>query len=219
VEGVVARLREAQELDPALAFDPEAEARALTVASLIATGKSRARAGDVDGAIESLQKARELKPALALNPETAAVRWSAAALIERGDRLVAQGKAKEALAAYEAAQEADPTLRISAASWNSLCWWGSLRGYGADVMAACERAVTLVPESGFFRWSRGLARVLTGDYAGAIADIKLGVEGLRKSELMKPLVAEWQAKLAALEAGRNPFDPATLEALRLRELE
>jgi hypothetical protein len=68
------------------------------------------------------------------------------------------------------------------------------------------------------RVSRGLARALTGDYAGAIEDFKLGVEWLRNSALLKPLVSEWQAWLTALEAGRNPFDSATLEALRLREM-
>jgi hypothetical protein len=219
VEGAVARLRKAQELDPALAFDPEAEARAVTVASLMTTGKSWARAGEVGRATESLQRARELNPTMALNPQTAAARWAASALIERGRRLVEQGKAKEAMASYEAAQEADPTLRIAGASWDHLCWWGSLREYAADVMAACERAVTLVPESVPYRFSRGLARALTGDCAGAIEDLKLGVEWLRKSALLKPLLSEWQAHLAALAAGRNPFDSATLEALRLRELQ
>jgi hypothetical protein len=110
-------------------------------------------------------------------------------------------------------------LRIAAASWNHLCRRGSLRGCGADVMVACERAVTLVPESGIFRLSRGLVRALTGDYAGATEEFKLGVEWLRKSDLLKPLRVTWQARLVELEAGRNPFDAAPLEALRLSEVE
>ena len=66
MDGAVASLREARELDPRLAFDPEAEAKSLTVAGLIAKGKGRARAGDVGGATESLQRARELNPAITL---------------------------------------------------------------------------------------------------------------------------------------------------------
>jgi tetratricopeptide (TPR) repeat protein len=91
----------------------------------------------VDGAIESLQTARELNPTMVLDPQATVSRWAASALVERGIRLVEQGKAKEALASYEAAQEVDPRLRISADSSNLLCWRGSLRGYAADVMAAC----------------------------------------------------------------------------------
>jgi hypothetical protein len=46
VEAVAASFQKAQELDPTLVVEPEAEASALTVASLIAISKSRARAGD-----------------------------------------------------------------------------------------------------------------------------------------------------------------------------
>jgi tetratricopeptide (TPR) repeat protein len=118
-------LREAQELEPALNLDPEAEASALTVANLIAKGKNRAQAGDMAGATESLQKARELTPTMNLDPQVAAARWGASALIERGGRLVAQGKANEVLASYEAAQEVNPRLRVSSQSWNLLRCYGS----------------------------------------------------------------------------------------------
>lgn len=217
IDGAVASLREAWELDPQLAFDPEAETKSLTVAGLIAQGKGRARGGDVGGATESLQRARELNPSMTLTPQVAAARWAASALIERGGRLIEQGKVKEALASYDAAQAVDPELRISAGSWNHLCWRGSLRGYAAAVIAACEQAVKLVPEHGSFRNSRGLARALMGDYAGAIEDFKFSVEWSRQSVFLKPFGPKRQAWVAELEASRNPFDSATLEALRLSE--
>jgi tetratricopeptide (TPR) repeat protein len=198
-----------------LDLDPETEAGALTVANLIAKGKNRARAGDVAGATESLQKARELNPAMSLDPQAAAARWAASALIERGGRLIEQGKANEALALYEAAQEVDPRLRVSPQSWNLLCWRGSLRGYAADIMVACEQAVKLVVEHGDFRDSRGLARALLGDYASAIEDFKFTIESMPEYEVFKHLRSKWQAWVAELEAGRNPFDSATLEVLRL----
>ncbi|MBM3235373.1 hypothetical protein FJZ31_03630 [Candidatus Poribacteria bacterium] len=43
-------------------------------------------------------------------------------------------------------------------------------------MYACERAVTLEPENGDYRASRGLAQALTGDYAGAVEDFQFYVE-------------------------------------------
>jgi regulator of sirC expression with transglutaminase-like and TPR domain len=39
-------------------------------------------------------------------------------------------------------------------------------------MKACEQAVTLAPEDSDIRDSRGLARVLTGNVDGAIADFQ-----------------------------------------------
>ena len=61
-----------------------------------------------------------------------------------------------------------------------------------------------------FRDSRGLARALTGDYAGAIEDFEYYVEHSGNDTS----VAKREAWIAELEAGRNPFDDETLETLR-----
>ncbi len=90
--------------------------------------------------------------------------------------LAIQGLLVEALAAYAEAQTLDPTLEISARSWNTLCWFGSLWGYATAVLDACERAVELAPENGDYHDSRGLARALTGDYEGAIEDFEFYIE-------------------------------------------
>jgi len=58
---------------------------------------------------------------------------------------------------------------------NSMCWFGSLSGFAAQVMPACERAgLSGAVEHAWQNWrdSRGVARAITGDYAGAIEDFQ-----------------------------------------------
>lgn len=55
---------------------------------------------------------------------------------------------------------------------NSLCWDGGKAGYGKEVLPACNRLVDLSSGNVGYRDSRGLARALAGDSAGAIADFE-----------------------------------------------
>jgi hypothetical protein len=107
---------------------------------------------------------------------------------------------------------------------NRLCWNSSLGGVAEEVVGTCEQAVELASEQEkpFHVDSRGLNRALTGDTAGAIEDFQFFVEQLRdidpENEEMASAIAEAiaprEAWIAALEAGKNPFDEATLEDLR-----
>ena len=82
----------------------------------------------------------------------------------------------QALTAYREAREWDPELEISSKIQNELCWNGSLAGRAADVLPHCERAVAAVPDDAHFKDSRGLARALTGDLAGAAEDFRAFVD-------------------------------------------
>lgn len=137
-------------------------------------GKKQAQAGQVDTAVASLRKAKALDPSLELDPTTEAGRLAAPALVAEGERLAMQGQVKEPIKAYSEAERLDPTLKIAAKSWNTLCWYGSLWQYAAEVMPACEKAVARAPESekGSYRDSRGVARALVGNYPGAIEDFE-----------------------------------------------
>jgi len=98
-------------------------------------------------------------------------------------------------------------------SWNRLCWLGSLANRAAEVMSACQQAVTLAPENGNIRDSRGLALALTGDYQGAIDDFTAFITWSRaqyRPEEERTLRESW---IKVLAAGKNPFDKATLETL------
>jgi tetratricopeptide (TPR) repeat protein len=195
--------------------------------SVLQEAQELARAGDLEAAVILFRRARTLDPSLAFQPEAEANKWAAQGLLTQGEELVRQGHVPEALAAYADAQQRDPTLHISAEQWNRLCWLGSLEGHAAVVLHACEQAVTLEPDDGSAHQSRGIARALTGDFNGAIADLDLFItwslanwqfplafgSEQDKTSLMA-LLAKRQSWIEALQAGRNPFDAAMLEELR-----
>lgn len=136
-----------------------------------------------------------------------------AAMLERAADAAGHGPRPRADRLYrllgrEAAAGADGQLA------NGVCWYGSLDGRPADVLPACERAVALLPDQGEVRDSRGLARALTGDRPGAIDDFSAFVAWARQDTARAPHAAVREAWIAALRAGRDPFDAATLHALR-----
>ena len=100
---------------------------------------------------------------------------------------------------------------------NAICWRGSLDGSAARVLPVCERAVALLPELPEIRDSRGLARALTGNVSGAIEDFTTFIESAHQTAQLADRAADREVWVAALRAGRNPFDAATLTALRDRE--
>jgi CubicO group peptidase (beta-lactamase class C family) len=135
-------------------------------------------------------------------------------MMEQGELLARHGMIDEALRVYSELQETDPTLQIPASAWNVICWRGSLWGHADEVMEACELAVSIDPGNAAHADSRGLARALTGDYAGAAADFARyaeWLEGRRGYERECELRLAW---IAGLEAGRNPFDEMTLAEMR-----
>jgi hypothetical protein len=140
--------------------------------------------------------------------------FAAAVKLSQGMSWVKEGKVQEAIQAYNQALSIDPNLDISAESWNSLGWYGSLYGYAADVLFACEKAVNLEPNYERYYDSRGLAKALTGDLTGSLADFQVFVENEifpHYAENFKQRRLRW---VEALKAGENPFTPEELEALR-----
>ncbi|NER31519.1 MAG: hypothetical protein F6J89_28855, partial [Symploca sp. SIO1C4] len=135
--------------------------------------------------------------------------WAALALVKKGENLAIEGKAKEAITNYQQAQKFDSKLKISADSWKTLCWYGSLHGYAAKVMDACEKAVTLEPDSGMILDSRGVARALTGNTAGAIEDFQAFINWT-DSDSDKEQRQGW---IDALKAGKDPFTKAEIDSL------
>jgi WD40 repeat protein len=97
---------------------------------------------------------------------------------------------------------------------NQLCWNGSIDGFAEAAMPACERAIELDPENGGYADSRGLARALTGDYSGAVADFSRFVAWAKEHNASNEFIKPREAWIAALQAGQNPFDAETLKDLR-----
>ena len=172
-------------------------------------GNNRARASDVDRAVASLRSALELDPTLQLNPEADARRFAAEALVGKGSLLVRQSRVKDAIAAYTGAERLDPTLKISARSWRTLCWCGSLWRHAGEVMFACERAMELESDNKSIRDSRGVARAMTGNIKGAIEDFQ---EYMKKVEdtVKKSQRQRW---VDTLQAGEDPFTDEEIKTL------
>jgi tetratricopeptide (TPR) repeat protein len=134
----------------------------------------------------------------------------ALALVREGQDLVQSGSVTEAVARYTTAQRRSNKLRITAPSWNTLCWWGGLWNQAAEVVPACDRAVELAPDNANIKDSRGFVRALTGDLEGAIQDFEAFVESSSDAET----VAKRQAWIEALRAGQQPVTPEVLAAER-----
>ena len=80
---------------------------------------------------------------------------------------------------------------------------GNTNNQAEKVMLACDKAVALAPDDGYIIDSRGLARVLTGDTQGAIADFKAFIESTSDEDAK----AQRQGWVNALQKGENPFTP------------
>jgi tetratricopeptide (TPR) repeat protein len=210
IDEALAALRQAVELDPTLELDPEAEVARV----LVELGRGYMYDSAYDDALDTLRQAIRLDPTLELDPEAEV----AGVLVEQGRAYAYGGEYDRALDTLRQAVKLDPAIELSrtsylAQTYNVVCWLGSLDGLAETVLPACERAVELEPDDGGYRDSRGLARALTGDYAGAIEDFQFFVEwgrGQRSKEMLDKR-RDW---IQRLEADRNPFDEATLEALR-----
>jgi hypothetical protein len=128
-----------------------------------------------------------------------------------GWHLAAQGRIPEAIAAYERALELDPTLSPSAAAWSTLCWSGAIGGRPAAVLEACDRGLDVAPGDPALRNARSLARALTGDLAGARADLQAGLDDPWRAD--RDTREGW---IEVLGRGLNPFTAEEIERLRER---
>ncbi|MBW4644006.1 MAG: ribosome assembly protein 4 [Goleter apudmare HA4340-LM2] len=141
--------------------------------------------------------------------EVFANRGQAQRSVREGEAFVIKGEIQKSLAAYAEAKKLDPKIEISADSWDILCRQGSLRGFAKEVLFACEKAVSLEPTNGLIRDSRGLARALTGDNKGAIADFTVYIAQTEDQDIK----LKRQRWVKDLRAAKNPFTEAELKSL------
>ncbi|MBR8835916.1 MAG: AAA-like domain-containing protein [Stigonema ocellatum SAG 48.90 = DSM 106950] len=217
-EGAVAKFKKANAWKPKLVINPEVKA----APAYVTQAKEKAKDGDLTGTIAKLKQAQQLDPKVDLDPDTQAVKNNpeavakklvAPALIQQGEELAKQGDVKKGIEKYTEAQKLDSTLKISAQSWQSICFGGSLYNQAADVMFACEKAVALASkkEEASAKAVRGLAKALAGDKKGAIADFEVYIQSKDISAEGKKQVQGW---VDALRVGKNPFTPEVLKKLR-----
>jgi regulator of sirC expression with transglutaminase-like and TPR domain len=142
------------------------------------------------------------------------------ALVDRGTAYARQSKPKSALMDLNRAVQLEPT---SAHALNALCWNGSLIGHAAQVISACEKAITVAnaQEKDLYRDSRGLARAMTGNNQGAITDFQAFIQWATSdiakayydvSDLQKRTIKR-QNWIQTLQNHRNPFTPTLRKEL------
>ncbi len=164
-------------------------------------------------AIEKFQQALVFDPNLGFDPEQKVKQLRIAVLIDRIYDLAGKGKIDQALSQLQQAQVLDANVKIEVSIWNELCRYGALHQQADKVLNACEQAVTQSNGDVDMRDSRGIARALTGDIAGALDDFRFYVaENLDEAEEAEVLKrVGW---IDCLERGENPFTEAVLESLR-----
>ena len=153
-----------------------------------------------------LHQARRIPEALQQEPN-----FAAAVILSRGYSSAQEGEIDEAISAYKEAQQINPYLEISAYFWNTLCWYGCLENWAADVLFAGEKAVELESDNGNYRDTRGLARALTGNLEGAIEDFQVALESEVPNDEEKQQRQGW---LEVLRRGENPITEEVLASLR-----
>ncbi|MEZ2233408.1 TIR domain-containing protein [Microcoleus sp.] len=168
---------------------------------LVNQGRSIARQGDVGLAIATFQQAQKLLPSIKVPAEDKVKQLAAGGSIAQGENLVQEGEVQKAVDAFEKAKQFDATWKISQESWNTLCWYGALHKGAKTVISACDTGVALAPGNVNVRDSRGLARALTGDTPGAIADFQAFIKGTDSAEDKK----QRQGWIDQLKKGEKPF--------------
>ncbi|MEM8639397.1 MAG: hypothetical protein AAGG51_11350 [Cyanobacteria bacterium P01_G01_bin.54] len=164
------------------------------------------------------------------NPEIAIQKQKATLQVKAGTKYTQKNEIKKAFVAYKKAIDIDPdvdfkpylnlipnlnfpgsSINLVGNDWERLCWFGISYKRAEGFLPACNNAVELNPTDGQRRTSRGIARALTGDTEGAIADFQAYIDWQGSSESRKQQRRDW---IAALKRGENPFTEAVLEELR-----
>jgi len=160
----------------------------------------RARSGDIDQAIIDLDRAVELSPE------------AQRAIFNRGLARLRRGDADWA-DDFEQILADDPE---AAGAYNALCWGYALGQEPEQALVHCDSAIELGLTDTVYD-GRGIVLAQLGRNEEAIADLTTYLEKLKAQpaaayvRMRGPLIEGW---IAELEAGRNPFNEETLEALR-----
>lgn len=210
------RFKQAEKLDPefyaALTVNPEKKAKKIVVQMWLQEAENLAKQADLNGAIAKFKRAKNIDPDLIFEPETKAKKIVAGTWVTKAVASMRQREPELAWEYYQQARELNPGLeKASAGDLNTICWYGSLQGYATQAIAACEMAVKREPNHGGVRDSRGVARVLTGNYAGAIADFEAFIQWT-DNEVEK---TQRQAWVDALRQGKNPLTEQVVKQLLL----
>lgn len=181
--------QELAELEPILVASLQADREFAPAAARLAEVYRRLDGDTPDRPLAAIHRAIELRP------DYSNYRLTKARI------LLEAGRQDEATAIVR--QEANAVAGRPPSAMNALCWRGSVWGFADIVLPTCDLAVQEEPDLTAYLDSRAVARVLTGDLEGALADFEtaLADEAIWDEEPKKAR----QAWVAELREGRNPF--------------
>lgn len=178
----------------------------------IEQGRDLMRSHQVEAAILLFQEVAKISSYSQLDSETKAKqRYVASSLTLHACKFAQKGKIEIAITAFQTAEKLGFPLD-TATEMNILCQFGSLWGYGSNVMFACEKALEFSNDESFkirTRDSRGIARVQVGDIDGAVEDFQAFID-YTKNPRQKEQRQKW---IEMLRSGQDPFDKT--ERMRL----
>ncbi|NRF71812.1 hypothetical protein HLB44_32985 [Aquincola sp. S2] len=96
--------------------------------------------------------------------------------------------------------------------FRSLCYQAALTGAGRDAVPLCQRALRSEASDGQAHEAHGIALALAGQHAKAARAFRDAMVAVEFPAENRQEVEGW---VRTLEGGRNPFDAATLRAMRL----
>lgn len=182
--------------------------------SVLAAAGNSAKVGDFDVARSLYQYVQELDPSVTIDMNAAMNTHRAQGLKEQAEKLLMDGDSSRAALLYHKARTLDPALDLHEYILDLICRYGSLQGMAAEVLDACEQAVTLASKdkssANWYRKDRGLAYALTGNFTDAIEDFRTVMDYGGSDEESKTRYRQW---IDALQRGENPFTPEVLEQL------
>ncbi|WP_271253833.1 nSTAND1 domain-containing NTPase [Pseudanabaena sp. Chao 1811] len=209
------------DLQQKLATCRDPETIKVAAPALVAEARTKGMSSKPEDALLLFQEAKKLDNSIPLNFEVEVAPY----FITKGEKLAKKGEIKSAVVAYQQAIKNDSNLKISADSWNTLCWHGSINNFASQVIFACNNAINLEPNNFNILRNRVIARTLTNNKKGAIEDLRKYIYQQQNdkfkyflfdrgqlSEIFKK--GEEQVWLDALQQDKNPFTPEKLAEWR-----
>jgi dipeptidyl aminopeptidase/acylaminoacyl peptidase len=190
--------------------------------ALVAEARTKGMSGKPEAALSLFQEAKKLDRSITLDPQTEINPY----FIPKGERLAQEGDIKAALVAYDEAIKRNPNITVSAGSWATLCWNGSIYNSAKDVIFACDNAIKLEPDSNYYLQRRAIAKAIAGQNDEAIGDFEGYLKQIYNRKLKSLLFVieganylsfgdkEVQGWLEELKAGKNPITEEKLEEWR-----
>lgn len=224
----------AQSIDEQLNYDPNIETDRWIAQGIIQQARQAARNLQLEEATQLFSSALQLDPSLAFTPDTEAKRFAAPEYAWKAFSAAANDEIEEAINLMRLALSYNPTLdRLPegahsssaaqsftprerlASGYHLLCTEGIYNGLFDDVAFYCEESIRLDPERAYLYDGRAMARALSGDFVGAIADIDLYIAWLEtvEKDSNAATIMIWQQLRDEVAEGRNPFNTDFFELI------